>query len=187
MAGLGVVFCLGGPLNAAPPLAESAMPFPVAIHAEFELIDQDGIRRTERDYAGKPVVLFFGYANCEAICSVALPRLAGAIDLLGAEGASIQPILITVDPERDTPEALKSSLPRYHPRLIGLTGSETELAAVRDVFQVEAKVVWREPDGDPIYAHGSFIYLLGPDGELKTLIPPILGEARIAELMRKYL
>ncbi|MEO1017904.1 MAG: SCO family protein [Pseudomonadota bacterium] len=173
--------------GSAPPLPDTVEPFPIDIRVAFDLVDQDGVQRTENDLAGRPAAIFFGYANCEAICSVALPRLAAALELLGPEGEAIQPILITVDPERDTPEAMREALPKYHQRLIGLTGSEAALAAVREVFQVESKVVWREPDGAPIYAHGSFIYLIGADGEVKTLLPPILSEQRIAALMRKYL
>ena len=141
---------------------------------------------TEATYAGRPMAIFFGYANCEAICSVALPAMAAALDLLGDEADGIAPVLITVDPERDTPEAMALRLPDYHPRLIGLTGSEEALARARGVFQVEATQVTETPEGDPIYAHGSFIYLVGPDGEVKTVMPPILSPERMAALMRKY-
>jgi protein SCO1/2 len=78
-------------------------------------------------------------------------------------------------------------LPDYHPRLIGLTGSETALAEARAAFQVEAKQVAATPEGAPIYAHGSFIYLIGRDGAVKSILPPILAPERMAELMRKYL
>jgi protein SCO1/2 len=162
-------------------------PFPVEITPRFDLVDQTGRAVSQADFAGRPMAIFFGYANCEAICSVALPRLAAALDLLGAVGAEIAPVLITVDPARDTPEAMTMSLPKYHPRLIGLTGSETALAEARAVFQVEARQVTQTPEGAPIYAHGSFIYLVGRDGLVKSLLPPILAPERMAELMRKYL
>jgi protein SCO1/2 len=164
-----------------------ALPFPVDITAEFDLIDQTGAPKTQADYLGKPTLIFFGYANCEAICSVALPRMAEALDLLGEEGGRIQPLLITVDPARDTPEAMREALPRYHPRLQGLTGSEEALAAARAAFQVEATEVGYDPLSGPIFAHGSFIYMLGEDGKVATLLPPILGPERMAEIVRKYL
>ena len=167
--------------------AGPALPFPVAITPRFDLIDHTGSAVTEADFAGRPMVIFFGYANCEAICSVALPSLAAALDLLGPEGAEIAPILITVDPARDTPEAMARRLPAYHPRLIGLTGSEAALAEARAVFQIDAKQVAETPEGAPLYAHGSFIYLVGRDGVVKSLLPPILAPERIADLMRKYL
>jgi protein SCO1/2 len=161
-------------------------PFIAEITPRFALTDQTGRRVTEANFAGRPMVIFFGYASCEAICSVALPSLAAALDILGPEGAEIAPILITVDPARDTPEAMARGLARYHPRLIGLTGSEAALAEVRAVFQIEATQVATTPEGAPIYAHGSFIYLVGRDGTVKSVLPPILSPERMAALMRKY-
>ena len=164
-----------------------ALPFPVAITPHFDLIDQTGRAVSQADFAGRPMVIFFGYANCEAICSVALPNLAAALDILGPEGDEIAPILITVDPVRDTPEAMAARLPEYHPRLIGLTGSEAALAEARAVFQIDAKQVTETIEGAPIFAHGSFIYLVGRDGMVQSLLPPVLSPERMAELMRKYL
>lgn len=175
----------------APPVvaaaAGPALPFPVDIQARFRLIDQTGQAVTEADFAGRPMAVFFGYASCDAICSVALPAIGEALDLLGREGAGIAPLMITVDPEHDTPEAMAERLPKYHPRLIGLTGSEAALAAARRVFQVDAEKVGDLPDGTPIYAHGGFIYLVGRNGVVKSVLPPILSPERIAALMRKYL
>lgn len=164
-----------------------ALPLPIHIEVRFALTDQTGRAVTEADFAGRPMALFFGYANCESICSVALPAIGAALDLLGDDGAAIAPVLITVDPARDTPAALAAALPKYHPRLIGLTGSETQLAAARAAFQVETQQVSATETGAPIFAHGSFIYLIGPDGMVKAVLPPILAPGRIADLMRKYL
>ncbi|MCG8593224.1 MAG: SCO family protein [Kiloniellales bacterium] len=173
--------------EAPPPLPDAALPFPVEIEAAFDLVAQTGTRRSEADFAGRPMLIFFGYASCEAICSVALPRLAAALDLLGDEAEALQPIMITVDPVNDTPEALAEAMPKIHPRLLGLTGSEAELAAARAAFQVEAKKLHEMIDGTPIYSHGSFIYLLDGDAKVLTVLPPILGEDRIAELILKYI
>ena len=82
---------------------------------------------------------------------------------------------------------MAAALAKYTPRLIGLTGSEAALAEVRAVFQVEASQVAETPEGAPLYAHGSFIYLFGHDGAVKSLLPPNLAPERMAELMRKYL
>jgi protein SCO1/2 len=168
-------------------VATPALPFIVEITPRFALIDQTGRAVSQMDFAGRPMAIFFGYASCEAICSVALPTLAATLELLGPEGADIAPILITVDPARDTPEAMARQLPQYHPRLIGLTGSEDALATARSVFQIEATQVAATPEGAPIYAHGSFIYLVGRDGTVKSVLPPILSPERMAELMLKYL
>lgn len=165
----------------------AAQPFPIKIEPRFSLIDQSGRTVTEDYFAGKPMAIFFGYANCESICSVALPRVGAALDILGDRAEEIFVIMITVDPARDTPEELASKLPQYHPRLIGLTGDGAALAAARTAFQVEVKKVAETADGAAIYAHGSFIYLVGRDGLLRSVLPPVLGPERIAELIRKHL
>jgi protein SCO1/2 len=174
-------------IHEGPAQQSPALPFPVTITPRFDLIDHTGRAVSQADFAGRPMAIFFGYASCEAICTVALPSMAAALDILGPEGDEIAPILITVDPVRDTPEAMAARLPEYHPRLIGLTGSEAALAEARAVFQIDAKQVAETPEGAPIYAHGSFIYLVGRDGVVKSLLPPILSPDRMAELMRKYL
>ncbi|MEL7347525.1 MAG: SCO family protein [Pseudomonadota bacterium] len=165
----------------------AASPFPLAIQADFDLIDQTGARVTDEDLAGRPIALFFGYATCESICTVALPRMAEALEILGRDGAPIQPVMVTVDPEHDTPAVLAQAMPRWHERFMGLTGDRAAVEAAMAAFQVEATVVATDPVGNPIYAHGSFIYFLGPDGALRSVAPPVLGPERLAELMRKHL
>lgn len=162
-------------------------PFFLDMSAKFDLVDQTGATRTEADYTGKPMLIFFGYANCEAICSVALPAMGETLDMLGADAAQVAPIMITVDPEFDTPETLARALPDYHEDLIGLTGSETALAAAREQFQVEREVIFHTPDGLPVYAHGSFIYLTDRDGKVTSMMPPILEPARMVEIIRARL
>lgn len=169
---------------ATPALAGSPLPFDVG--GPFELTDQSGSTRTDESFHGKPAMLFFGYAECQAICSVALPRMAEVVDLLDEKGAEIQPILITVDPKRDTPEALAKAAPKVHERLVALTGSEDALAAARKSYKVESKLIGEDIDG-PIFAHGSFIYLLDEKGEVKSLLPPILAPERIAEIALSHL
>jgi len=171
-------------LFTAPAFAGSPLPFDVG--GPFELIDQTGKPRTDESFHGKPAMLFFGYAQCQSICSVALPRMAEAVDLLAEQGTDVQPILITVDPDRDTPEALTQNAPKVHPRLVALTGSEDALAQARKSYRVESKLIGEDIEG-PIYAHGSFIYLLGADGEVKSLMPPVLAPERMAEIVQGYL
>lgn len=168
--------------EAPPPL-----PFPVEIRLAFDLVDQTGARVTEADYAGRPLVLFFGYASCASICTVALPAIGEALALLGPGAERVTPVMVTLDPARDTPEALAGALTAHHPRMVGLTGSEAALAAVRARFQVERREVYRDPEGHPVYAHGSFVYLIGGDGVVRAALPPILGPERLAELIAAHL
>ncbi len=160
--------------------------FPEVKGGDFDLVDHHGNRRTSVDPEGKFQLVFFGYANCKAICSVALPRMAAAVDILADQEIEITPLLITVDPERDTVETMGEALAYHHPEMIGLTGTQEALAIAYEAFKVEKSLVYEHSEEGPIYAHGSFIYLIGPDGTFKTLMPPILGPERIAEVTRKY-
>ena len=165
----------------------AATPFPVSLGGPFDLIDHHGERRTDRDFHGRHTLIFFGYALCPGICSAALPTMAAAVDALGDKADLVQPLMITVDPDWDTPEVMKEALGKYHPRLLGLTGSQEALADVRKLFQVEVSYVGEDILGNPIYSHGGFVYLMGPDGALQTVIPPILNADQMADIIEKYL
>ncbi|MBA5777683.1 SCO family protein [Stappia sp. F7233] len=163
-----------------------ALPFPIALEARFKLTDQDGRAVTEADFKGKPIALFFGYANCESVCSAVLPDIARALDILDEGGHKIDAVMITVDPDRDSPQAMKKALPRWHERLIGLTGSKEELQKVWDDFQVEHEIVGHDEKGGAIYAHGSLVYLIGPDSKLMTILPPVYGSEHMARIFERY-
>lgn len=160
--------------------------FPQVKGGDYDLIDHNGNKRTSVDPAGKHQLVFFGYANCKAICSIALPRMAQAIDILDDDNIDVTPLLITVDPERDTVENMKTSVGEHHSKMVGLTGSEEQLDEAYKAFQVEKSLVYVHPEEGPIYSHGSFIYLIGPNGDFKTLFPPILAPERIAEVVKGY-
>lgn len=168
------------------PLEDEVTPFPARLGGAFTLIDHTGERRSEADPDGAFQLFFFGYANCPAICSVALPRMAEITDIAAEAGLDLRPVLITIDPERDTPETMAAPLSEWHPRMAGLTGTEDELDAVRKLFQVERKLVFEDPEYGPIFAHGSFIYLMSPSGEMLTLFPPIISPDRGAEIVARY-
>lgn len=161
--------------------------FPNLKGGDFRLLDGGGRERTATNPAGHPQLLFFGYANCQAICSVALPRMAATIDELDRRGVTVTPVLITVDPARDTVQTLEPALRRHHPRFVGLTGTDAQLAAAYRAFNIERKVVFTHPDYGDVYAHGSYLYLLAADGRFLTLLPPVLGPERIAEVVGGYL
>ena len=161
--------------------------FPDIKGGDYRLIDQDGRVRTSRDPDGRFQLIFFGYANCQAICSVALPRMADSIDRLEADGRIVTPVLITVDPDRDTVQSLGPAVMKIHKRMVGLTGETDALQQAYDAFQVTRNVVFEHPEHGDVYAHGSYIFLLGPDGSFQTLLPPVLGAERIAEVVRGYI
>jgi protein SCO1/2 len=162
-------------------------PFPFEIGGPFRLVDHHGREVSDQDFLGSHLLVFFGYTNCDRICPVGLKRMAEALDLLGEAGAGVQPLLITVDPARDTAEALAAYVPKIHPRLIGLTGTPERLAAAAKAYRVETEEVGKDWKGEPILAPGSYIILMGPDGGFATLLPPVLDAATMAKTIRKYL
>lgn len=177
---------LAGAVRAEGAKAPLADAFPFQIGGAFTLTDGTGAPRTERDPEGRIQLLFFGYANCESICDVALPTIAEAADLLAEGGVPVRPVMITIDPTHDTVATIERPLKALHPDFVGLTGTEADLAAVRALYNVERTVVFEDPSGAPVYAHGSFIYVLDGAGAVQTLLPPILGPERIAEIVRTY-
>jgi protein SCO1/2 len=164
----------------------AALPFLGDLGGVFTLTDQTGAPRGQADPSGRPQLLFFGYANCRSICSVALPLMAEIARRAEAGGVALAPVMVTVDPARDTVDSIGPPLAAHHPDFIGLTGSEPALARVYDLFQVLHEVVFDDPEYGPVYAHGSFIYLLDPQGEVLTLIPPILSAEQAARIVLSY-
>lgn len=163
-----------------------ALPLPFDLGGPFVLTDHTGAARNQVDPPGRMQLVFFGYANCPSICSAAMPMIADTVDILAGQGIAAVPVMITVDPARDTPETMAEPLHQVHPDFIGLTGTEAELAQVRALFGVQSKVVFTDPEYGAVFAHGSHIYLLDGAGEMLTLIPPILSADRAAEIAARY-
>lgn len=173
--------------TAAPTLpAAEGLPLPFDLGGPFRLIDQHGTTRTEADPAGNLQLLFFGYANCREICSVALPQMAEIHQGLAARGIAVTPVMITVDPARDTVTTLGPALAKYGPDFVGLTGSEAELAAVYKLYAIDHSQVFEDPEYGPVYAHGSFLYLLDAKGKFLTVLPPILTTERVMEIIAAH-
>jgi protein SCO1/2 len=162
-------------------------PFPADIGGPFALVSHTGQAVTDADFHGRHMLVFFGYARCEAICPVGLKQMTEAVNLLGALGERVQPVLISVDPEVDTPEALARHVPTIHPRLIGLTGSPEAIAAVKAAYKVDSKAMGQSWKGTSVISHGSYIYLMAPDGTLLSVLPPVLGPETMAEILRRYM
>jgi protein SCO1/2 len=134
------------------------------IGGPLDLIDHHGKSVTERDFAGRYLLVFFGYTYCPDVCPMSLANMAAALDLLPEDKAEqLVPIFITLDPERDTVEQLAAYAPLFHPRLVGLTGTRR---AVDDAARAY-RVLFRKAGGsggDYLIDHSTFIYLIGPDG-----------------------
>lgn len=165
---------------------DAVTPLPFHLGGAFSLTDQSGAPRHEADPGGHFQLLFFGYANCRSICSVALPMMAEMVNLLAVRGITVTPVMITVDPARDTVAAMGPALARIHPHFIGLTGDQAALDNAYRAFQVQSRVVFDDPFDGPVYAHGSHVYLLDPAGAVMTLFPPILSPEHAATIAAKY-
>ncbi len=162
-------------------------PLPLDIRGEFELIDHDGHPVSNQSYSGKYMLVFFGYTNCQNMCSISLSRIGKALEFLGDSVHELAPLIITVDPERDTPEVMRAELPKYHPSLIGLTGNAGQLETAYTNFDQSPESAGKDWNNHPIISHSSYIYLFNGQGELATLFPPILNPQSMADIIRKYI
>ena len=154
---------------AAPPALKAGVFDPPRRAPDFSLQGTDGRVLTFSRYRGKVVLLAFGYSSCPVICPTTLSTFARAFRELGAASRGVQVVYITVDPERDVPERLKSFVTRFDPTFVGGTGTPAQLAAVRESYGISAKKI---PVGNTYaYSHSSFTYLIDREGRIRALMP----------------
>jgi protein SCO1 len=142
-----------------------------SIGGPFSLVDQTGKRVSDQDYRGRYMLVFFGFTNCPDICPAGLQVMTAALDKLGKRADGITPIFITLDPARDTQDKMAAYVKAFSPKLVGLTGSESEVAAVAKAYRVYYQKV--PDDKDPsnyTVDHSAIFYLMGKDG---ALVAPI--------------
>ena len=153
----------------------------------FTLIDQTGKTRSDTDFRGKLLLVFFGYTTCPDICPTELMQIGLAIDKLGAAGDEVQPLFISVDPERDTPAVLAPYVALFHPRLIGLTGTAEQVRAAADAYKAYYSK-YTPPDGGVyLIDHTGFVYLMGRSGEYLGFFPPGTSADRMDEIIRQQI
>jgi len=140
------------------------------IRSEFSLTDHTGRAVTQADYSDRWQMVFFGFTNCPDVCPTTLAYMASVLDLLGEDADRVAPIFITVDPVRDTVPIMAEYVSVFHPRLVGLTGTEAQVDEAARNFRT-----WYErteddsaPDGYFV-AHGGYIYLMHPNGEFEVV------------------
>jgi cytochrome oxidase Cu insertion factor (SCO1/SenC/PrrC family) len=153
----------------------------------FALVDHTGQRRTDADFRGKLLLIYFGYSYCPDVCPTDLSAIGLALDRLGPAGDAIQPLFITIDPERDTLEHLADYVPLFHPRLIGLGGDANAIRQAARAYKVYYKKVATSDGQDYAIDHGGFIYLVGADGRYVGFFPPGTSPERMAATLRTEL
>jgi protein SCO1/2 len=169
----------------APPL-----PLEKLFGGPFELVDHDGMVRTDRDFHGRHVLLYFGYTYCPDICPTSLQEMAAALEQLGEAGGDVQPVFVTIDPKRDTQMVLKEYVAQFGERFVGLGGTEQQTARLAKAYRLHrVKVVpdWSEAENDYLVDHSSLTFLLGPDGKVVTLFPHNTPAETMAMRLRAYL
>jgi len=157
------------------------------IGGPFALTDQDGRPRSDVDFRGKLLLVYFGYTYCSDVCPTDLQAIASATDKLGPASDGVQPLFITVDPEHDTPEAIKLYVALFHPRLIGLTGSASEIKKVARAYKVYYAKTEPAKKSDRLIDHSGFIFLVGRDGNYLGFFPPGTPADRLIDGIRPHL
>ena len=150
-----------------------------AIGGAYELTAANGQTVTDRSFAGRYRLIYFGYSACRDICPTTLNEVGRAMELLGDRASSIQPLFITVDPEHDTPEVLRSYLSAFTPRLVGLTGTPVQIHRVQQEYRLASTIHPNTNGRGYVVDHGSVLYLMGPEGHY---VAPIRADETGAEM-----
>lgn len=171
----------------APRLMGELMSGKAPVGGPFTLSDQNGQRRSLADFRGRLVLLYFGFASCPDVCPTDLAAVGSVLRLLGAEGDELQPVFVTLDPQRDTREVLGAYVASFHPRFVALSGTEEETRRVATSFKVAYEKV-RLP-GAATYSidHTAYVFLLDREGRFVTLFPPGTPTERMATMVREQL
>lgn len=135
------------------------------IGGPFKLTDDTGKVRTDQDFRGKIMLVEFGYTFCPDICPLGLQLFADVMDKLGPDAAKVQPLFITVDPTRDTPEQLRNYVTHFSPKILGLTGTDQEIARVAREYRVYYKLA-ADHATNPNYSvdHSAILYIMDQQG-----------------------
>lgn len=167
--------------------APSGLITSVEIGGPFSLTDHTGRQVTDRDFRGNFTLVFFGYTFCPDVCPTELGDIALALDELGTDSVGVTPLMISIDPERDTPATLAEYVPLFHERLIGLTGTAEQIKEVADAY----RIFYRRVE-DPKYTyylmdHTSFVYLLDPEGKVASLFRYGTSPEEMAAIIRQHM
>ncbi|NWV19614.1 SCO2 protein, partial [Origma solitaria] len=156
---------------------------------DFELRDVSGTPRRKADFLGRWVLLYFGFTHCPDVCPEELEKLSRAVQLLERDAAlpPLQPLFVTVDPERDDAAALARYLRDFHPRFVGLTGTPEQVRAAAAAFRVYVSAGPRDADGDYVVDHSVLTFLVDPDGLLRDYYSRSRTAEEMAQSVRGHM
>lgn len=167
-----------------PPLAGAKIGGP------FTLVNQVGRTVTDRDFAGRYRIMYFGYTYCPDVCPTDAAAIGKGLAILDKSDPDlakrIVPVFVSVDPERDTPQVLKTFVAAFHPRMIGLTGTPAQIAAVTTEYGVFAGKGDAQPGGGYLVNHSRTTYLMSPDGKPLALLPSEKGPQAVADEIKRW-
>jgi protein SCO1/2 len=169
-------FWLGGAENASP-----------AVGGPFTLTDQRGATRSDQDFRGKVMLIYFGYTYCPDACPTTLHAISQTLDMIGNQANKVQPIFISVDPARDTPDQLKSYAANFHPSILYLTGAPDTLKQVESEYRIYVAKVPQSGSDDYLIDHSSVIYVMGTNGRYLASMPAGLPPKVMAATLQRYL
>lgn len=159
----------------------------IKVGGPFELTNHGGEQVTDADFRGKFMLVYFGYGFCPDICPTELQNMTVALDSMGAAAGTIQPIFITVDPERDSVEFLADYVSNFHSSFVGLTGTRAEIEETTRLYRVYHAKAKGEPAEDYLVDHSGFVYLMGRDGAFLTMFRGGTGPENMAATIADYL
>ncbi len=177
IASIGLLFWLAGNRK-----ADTDQP---VIGGAFELVDQNGKPFTEKDLKGKYSLIYFGYTYCPDVCPTELQTMTQALEMLGPMASRIRPVMISVDPERDTPEVLKEYLSNFYPGFVGLTGTPEQVRKAGQAYRVFYRKTDEKSASEYLMDHSSIVYLMDPEGRYLKHFAYGTSPEKMAEGIRK--
>jgi protein SCO1/2 len=161
---------------------------PVTVGGSFALTASDGTAVTDQTYRGKWLLVYFGYTSCPNTCPMTLNEIATALEKLGTDAAKMQPLFITVDPQRDTRKVLEQYTQSFDPRIVGLTGSSQQIDAVTQEYGAYAVRHKTGPGAeDYVLDHSTYLYVMDPGGKFVRAFDADTSGDRIADALRELL
>jgi cytochrome oxidase Cu insertion factor (SCO1/SenC/PrrC family) len=157
-----------------------------SVGGPFTLTDQTGKQRSETEFRGKLMIVYFGYTYCPDVCPTDLMAITQALDALGPAAEAVQPVFISIDPERDT-KILADYVSAFHPSFVGLTGAPNEVRKVANAYKAFYAKIPDQRTGEYSIDHAGVIYLMGRHGEYLGFMPPQTNSDRLTEILRKNL